>query len=70
MDAYPTPIQRRPDAKSVISRVRKGRKKPSANRIRELIRPASASASRAVAENIFCFFFNFFAFFRENCKIF
>ena len=59
----PTPLRRRPHRKSEISRVSKGRKAPSANRIRELIRPASASASRAVAEKIFYFFFICFAFF-------
>ena len=35
MNAYPTSNGRRPDAKSAILRVSKGRKKPSANRIRE-----------------------------------
>ena len=69
-DAYPTPLRRRPDRKSEISRVKKKGKKPSANRIRELIRPASASASRTVAEKIFCFFFIFFVFSFKICKNF
>ena len=45
---------------------RKGRKKPSLSHPGIKVRPASASASRAGAENIFCFFLNFLCFLIEK----
>ena len=59
----PTPARRRPHRKNEISRVSKGRKKPSANRIREIefVRRARQRAGRSRKK--FLLFFHFFHFF-------